>query len=302
MEPNDTTTAMSAPAPAQPAPIPVAEDIRISPRITFEQLLTLPDDDYRKRWMNSLIEAETARQNYAQDMALARQFATSGQFDDLKAQTPAQAIATAMVKIQFGRTWRLEPADAMRSIYFANGRPAVENEIVSSRLASAGIEWETEFHEETYSHKGREAKRCIGVTLWLMRLNMAKQILEPWLDRKGAQRSVSFTQADADNAKVWEKGKQISLSEKWNFVSWPGDMYYWKAVSRVKKFHAPNVLRGAISMADAFELPPPELAPAPAVAAHPEMIAPQPQKDAPSRVLEHLRAQQTVLDPEERTE
>jgi hypothetical protein len=262
-EPN--TTALTTSAPAAPAVVPPLEETRSAPRITFEQLMSLPDNEYRTRWMNSLIEADTARQNYAQDMALARQFATSGQFDDLKGQTPAQGIATAMVKIQFGRTWKLEPADAMRSIYFTNGRPSIENEIVAARLQAAGIEWSTEFEEESYEHKGRPASRVIGCTLYLMRMNPSTGRLELWLDRQGNQRKVTFSQADADTAQIWEKGKSIPLSDKWNFRSWSRDMYYWRAVSRVKKYHAPNVLRGALSQAEALELPPPEPAPVPKV-------------------------------------
>jgi hypothetical protein len=60
---------------------------------------------------------------------------------------------------------------------------------------------------------------------------------------------------------IWEKGKQIPLSEKWNFKAWPRDMYYWRAIGRVKKYHAPHVLRGASLREEALETMPTDFAP-----------------------------------------
>jgi hypothetical protein len=291
-EQNNSAVATTAPAVATP---PV-EAARPPARVTIEQILSLPDNEYRTRWLNSMIEAEPARQNYAYDMALARDFATSGEFDDLKNKSPAQAIATAMVKIQFGRTWGLEPADSMQSVYFTNGRPSLQNEIVAARLQRAGIEWYTEFDWEPGEHKGRESARCIGCTLYLMRVNPATKQAELWLDRQGKQRSVSFTQADADTAQIYEKGKTISLSEKWNFRSWSRDMYYWRAVSRVKKYHAPNVLRGAISQMEAMEMPPLEPAPmVPEIVGMPEVQAEPAPAGSESRAARRVREQTSFL-------
>ena len=57
--------------------------------------------------------------------------------------------------------------------------------------------------------------------------------------------AVEFTKKDADAAKIYENGQQVPLSAKWNFVSWPEDMYFWRCIGRLKKRHAANVLRGA---------------------------------------------------------
>jgi hypothetical protein len=163
-----------------------------------------------------------------------------------------------MVKIQLGRAWGFNAADSMRYIYFTNGRPSVENEIVAAKLQQAGYDWDTDWHEEDIQHKGRAAKKCIGCTLWLKKWNGGERRFMPVLDRNGEPVSVSFTQYDADTAQIWEKGKQIPLSSKWNFQSWGSDMYYWRTISRLKKYHAPNVLRGGVSREEALEMIPVE--------------------------------------------
>ena len=260
MTPNQTDVAL--PQPTAPPPV---DNTR---RVTVDQLAALPDSDRRNNWINSLVDVEVARQTYAQDRALAREFAISGQFDDIKGTSMEQAVATAMVKIQLGRAWGFNAADSIRYIYFTNGRPALENEIVASKLQQAGYDWDVEFLEETGQHKGKPWQRCVGCKLWLKKVVNGR--MEPLLDRNGQPISVAFTEADADHAMIWEKGKQIPLSEKWNFRAWARDMYYWRCIGRVKKYHAPHVLRGAslrdealeVMPADAVqlpqELPPPE--------------------------------------------
>jgi len=238
--------------------------------VTVEQLALLPDSERRANWINALVEADVARLNYAQDQALAKQFALCGQFDDIKGLSMEQAVATAMVKIQLGRAWGFNAADSIRYIYFTNGRPAVENEIVAAKLQQAGYDWDIEWLEETLQHKGKPWQKCVGCKLWVKKLSAGRT--EPLLDRNGKPVSVAFTEADADHAMIWEKGKQIPLSEKWNFKSWAQDMYYWRAVGRVKKYHAPHVLRGAALRVEALEvvpvetlpqLPPPDAPPPP---------------------------------------
>lgn len=243
-----------------PAGAPPAAPREFS-RVTMEQLERLPDDDQRRAWINALVEAEIARQTFAYDRALAREFALSGQFSDITGTTMEQAIATAIVKIQMGRAWGFNPADSIRYIYFTNGKPAIENEIVASKLQQAGYDWDIEWLEDTVQHKGKPWKRCVGCTLWLKKWRKEEQFYAPVLDRNNQPISVSFTEADADHAKIWEKGKTISLSEKWNFQSWARDMYYWRAISRVKKYHAPHVLRGAWLKEEALEIIPGDVGP-----------------------------------------
>jgi hypothetical protein len=253
-QPAATETAIAPTAPAaSPAP-----DQR-GPRITVSDLASLPDSVERRRWINAMVEAEVARQTYAQDRALAREFALSGLFSDITGSTLEQAIATAMAKIYMGRNWGLNPADSMRYIYFTNGRPNTENEIIAGKLREAGFEMDPEWLEEEIQHKGKPVKRCIGCVLWISKWDKAAQCYKPLLDRQGKPVSVSFTQYDADTAQIWEKGKQIPLSQKWNFQSWGRDMFYWRCVGRVKKYYAPHVLRGVLSRDEATEMPPPTI-------------------------------------------
>jgi hypothetical protein len=287
MQPTMPTEATTAIPPANstalavpPMPAPAPTEART--RVTVEQLALLPDNERRTLWINSLVEAEVARQNYAQDRALAREFAICGQFDDIKGTTLEQAVATAMVKIQLGRAWGFNAADSIRYIYFTNGRPAVENEIVASKLQQAGYDWDVEWLEEEVQHKGKPWRRCVGCKLWLRRMN-AQQRYEPMLDRAGEPISVAFTEGDADHAMIWEKGKQIPLSQKWNFVSWARDMYYWRTIGRVKKYHAPHVLRGAMLREEALEVLPADLPPR-------ELPAPDaPPEAAPAEAAAELK-------------
>jgi hypothetical protein len=259
-----------------PAPIP--GETRPS-RISIEQLAMLGPmaaDDRRIAWVNALVDADIARQSYATDIALARQFAICGQFDELKKQTTEQAIATAMVKIQLGRAWGFNSADAMRNIYFVNGRPALEQDIVASKLQAAGIVWEPEFaFEEVKTDGGYPWQKCVGCTLWLKTWHSVEQRYVPMMNRAGEQISVSFTLGDAQNAKYWENGKEKPLAEKFNYKSYPSDMYYWRCISRVRKYYAPGVLRGGVLKEEALEM-------APVSAMQPEMVPPewQPQVEA----------------------
>lgn len=253
--PPPPSTALAAQPPAVPAAPgdTAAADQR---RVTVGQLAMLPDSERRNNWIASLVEAEVARQNYAQDRALAREFAISGQFSDITGTTMEQAVATAMVKIQLGRAWGFNAADSIRYIYFTNGRPAIENEIVAAKLQQAGYDWDVEWLEDVIQHKGKPWRKCVGCRLWLKKWNAQEARFMPLVDRNGKPISVEFTEADADHASIWEKGKQIPLSQKWNFQSWGRDMYYWRTIGRVKKYHAPHVLRGAVSREEALEMIP----------------------------------------------
>ena len=293
------------PAEIAKAPMPASPGLE-RPRVTVDQLALLPESEQRRMWINSIVEADVARQTYAQDKALARDFAASGQFDDLKGMSADQAIATAMVKIQLGSAWGFNAADSMRYIYFTNGKPSVENEIVAAKLKAAGYGWDTEWLEEDIKHKGMAVKKCVGCILWLKFFSQADQHYKPVLDRNEKPVSVSFTQYDADTAQIWEKGKQIPLSQKWNFQSWARDMYYWRAISRLKKYHAPDVLRGGMSREEALDIVPVDnLAPEmPLKELQPPQPEPQPESPAKQslkeRVLERI-AETPTEEPEQRT-
>ena len=85
---------------------------------------------------------------------------------------------------------------------------------------------------------------------------------------------------------MWEKGKQVPLSEKFNYKSFPRDMYYWRTVSRVRKFHMPAVMRGGTLKAERFDVIPTEETVA--EFAHP----PQPEVDTRKKWRDDLVAEE----------
>ncbi len=287
-------------APIAPVTVPAQAERQ---SVTLESLLQLPDSLQRAALIESIVQSDIARRHYAQDLAYAQKIAESGQLDDLKNLSRDQAIATVMLKLMLARDWGLTRADALENIYLTNGRPAVQNELVASRLQQAGWDWDTEFQYEVQESKGgRKYNRCVGCTLWLKKWDAETRTFQPVQDRNGNQVSESFTLADAENAKVWEKGSMKPLSEKFNYQSWPRHMFYWRCVSLVKKFHAPHVLRGGMMFEERLDVvnlddAPPNLVPAEFVdSTHPE--------PKPATLKDRISEQASLLgdDPQEAQE
>ena len=233
------------------------EEAKARSRQLTPELLAVIEETERRGLVRRMADAELMRDLFAQDARLARVFAVSGVFSDIKGTTPEQAIATAMTKIRMGRAWGLHEADSMQYIYFTNGRPAVMNEIIASKLKDAGWDWDVRMYEAPDG-------TCIGCGLFPKHWDehagqwVYLEEIDP-TDPKGERLrrvEVKFTKADADRAKIWEKGKQIPLSMKWNFVSWPGDMYFWRCIGRLKRRYATNVLAGALTVDEAQEMEP----------------------------------------------
>lgn len=226
------------------------------PRSSNAELLALIVDNSAERtaFASKIVDAELYRDAFDQDWRAARVFAMSGVFKDITGTTQNEAIATAMTKIRLGRSWGIGEADSMQFIFFNNGRPGVMNELVASKMLDAGYDWDIEWMTAGEVGKGETGKgKCIGCRLWLKRLGKGGEF-SPVLDRAGHPVSEAFSKEDADTAMIWEKGKQIRLSDKWNFQSWPKDMYFWRALGRVKKFHCTNILRGAVPVAELYDI------------------------------------------------
>lgn len=221
------------------------EDSKRSQRTTstMDLLALVVEKQEQQGYARQIVEAELERDAFDQDWRLAKVFALSGAFSDIKGVSPQAAVATAMAKIQLGRSWGIVAADAMQFIYFNNGRPAVQNELIASKLQDAGWTWDLEWQRD--GTWGKQEGTVTGCRLW------AKYGGKPVLDRDDKPASIQFTKADAEKALIWEKGKQIKLIEKWNYQSWPEDMYYSKCIARLKRRYAPNILRGAVSQEEA---------------------------------------------------
>jgi hypothetical protein len=231
---------------APPAPEEAVLEVSKSNRATLEIIRILAAQPHQKEMLQQLIDAETAREVFDQDYRAARIYAMSGQFDDLKGMTAQQAIATALSKIRIGRSWGMLESDSIAFIYWTNGKPGVMTEILATKIQQAGFGWDIDWDWETLQHKGKPYKRCTGCTLWLKQLNSRTNEWEPVVDRNDQPVSAWFKESDADHAMIYEKGKQIPLSEKWNFKAWGQDMYFWRAMSRLRKYHLTSIMRGAI--------------------------------------------------------
>lgn len=215
------------------------------------------DPDLFKAFAHDIIEREVAAARFGQDGQLARVFAGSGVFDGIDGSQ--KGVALAMTKIQLGRSWNMQPADSMEAIFFINGRPSVATRYLSAKIQDAGISWDIEWDEDS-------SGVCTGCHLHLKRWNPSVNRYEPIMGKvngKDQQAIVSFTKKDADNAVITEKGKQIKLSEKWNFQSWPADMYFARCISRVRTRYASNILSGVLTREEAEDSGTPEVKSAP---------------------------------------
>ena len=221
---------------------------RPAPAAPMREMLTVlketGDPELFKAFARDIIQREVARARFGEDSQLAMVFAGSGAFDGIDGSE--RGVSMAMTKIQMGRSWNMEPSDAMESIFFINGRPSVATKYISAKIQDAGIGWDIEWLEEK--------DVCVGCRLHLKRWNPSTGKYDPITERvNGTERQamVSFTKRDADQAMVHEKGKMIKLSEKWNFQSWSADMYFARCVSRVRTRYCPNVLSGVLTREEA---------------------------------------------------
>lgn len=264
------------------APKPVA----IAPRASLRETLEiLKDAGLMDAMGRELVEREVAAALYDQDFRVARMFAASGYFSDVKGEDEDQSIAKAMTKLQLGRSWNMVPADAIQHIYLVNGRPAVQNEYLASKMRDAGLDWEIEWMRDANGD-------CIGCKLWPSRLSGVttdgKTVYAAIMERVNGESvpaSVTFTKAQADKIKVKEDSKWISLSEKSTYQAYAEDMYFWRCIARLRRRYATNVLSGVLTRSEAEELPSVEFQKAlPAPEPKPMEIPPmQPSRSARAR-------------------
>jgi hypothetical protein len=237
-----------------PAPSPTLKDVvqateqKRATIMLLELITSQGQGDLRNEFARDLIGAELVRDKFNQDQRLAMVFATCGEFAEVKGKSETQAIALAMAKIQMGRSWGLEPPDAMKHVFFQNGKPCIEAEPVAAKLRNAGWDWDIDWPTS------KEGRRCGGCILWPKRFNTKSGEYEALKDRNGKPVSVGFTEEDASVAMIWEKDKQIRLMDKWNYRSWPADMYFARAIMRFKKRYASDVMTGAMLRDEAEEL------------------------------------------------
>lgn len=161
---------------------------------------------------------------------VARLFAASGLFSDIKGANETQAIAQAFVKIALGDSMGFSPAESMQGIDLIQGRPAIGSQLRAARMQRAGYQWAVDQLDE---------KGCV------LRIFNGAQLLG----------TSSFTEVDA---------KAANLLAKDNWKKNPRNMYFARAITNAQRWYAPGVLSGEIlSYEEAVDLepvPPPKIA------------------------------------------
>jgi len=220
------------------------QSVAISQRAPLREMLTTLKDagpSFVELYARDIIEREVAMAKFDHNWRLARVFAESGFFSDI------QQVTQAMAKIQLGESWNMVAADALQHIYFVNGKPAVQNEYLAAKMRDAGLDWDIEWKKS-----GEEITGCV---LWPSRLTT--EGWKPIMERENGvsvPASVSFTKADADRVSVKEDGKWIKLSEKSTYRAWAQDMYFWRAIARLRRRYATNILSGIMTRDEAEEI------------------------------------------------
>lgn len=219
------------------------------------ELILQSQEQESKTLAKQILDVEVQRSQLNQDHNLATVFYNSNIFGDLKKGTPEQAIATAITKIQIGRSWRMNAGDAMQFIFFdRNGKPGVMNEYIAARLKRAGWDWKIQWLQD--------GDRSTGCVLW------PTFDSKPLADKDGAPVSVSFTEKEAQDAGL--------LSKDGAWKTYAKDMYFWKCIARLKRQYATDVLTGASLEGEDYGTD----------ALTPEPVPQQGSKEAPQRVLD----------------
>lgn len=249
-----TTEAATPPAPPPPAP----EKTKAISGQT-DQVLSLLDVVVDEMDRKAITRQEIRRIEFNNDWRLAEVFAEAGYFESNGRDTPPMTKFQAMAKIEVGRSWDLNPADAVRFVYIIGGKPAIEEAVFASRLYQAGWSWEIQW-------LGGQGAGCRGCRLFAKK--DGKPVMEPVRAEDGSQvmggdgkplmyhAFAEFTEPQAAQIKIWQKGNQVSILQKsgpWSDGR-RANMYYWRAVSQFRRWFAPHVIAGALIRDEAQDI------------------------------------------------
>lgn len=179
---------------------------------------------------------------------LAKLFATSGCFGNVKNKTVSEAIAEAFTKIAIGESMGFTQAQSMMGVDIIQGRPAINAALRASRMQQMGYDWQIDW-------LGTE-ENCTGCRLWLF--FKGEPIMNPKRNDKGEpqfdddgnmlqeQVNVAFTKRDAERMLTTISGKRVSVLEKDNWKIAPRNMYFARAVTNLQRFHVPKAISVSI--------------------------------------------------------
>lgn len=163
---------------------------------------------------------------------MAKMFAASGLFADLKGIPQEQAIAQAYFRIALGASMGYSPAESMQGIDIIQGRPAIGAHLRAARVEAAGITWP----QMVLNDKGCWMPLCqYGRPMLQPKINAETGEMLATPDGKPVmvQVVVSFTMADAT---------KMGLTGKDNWKKNPHDMLFARCVTRVQRRYAPSAL------------------------------------------------------------
>ncbi len=98
-----------------------------------------PNESQELMVVQSSVAAISERFELEQRMA--KLFAASGLFSDIKGASQEQAIAQAYVKIALGNSMGFSPAESMQGIDIIQGKPSVGAQLRAARMQRAGYTW-----------------------------------------------------------------------------------------------------------------------------------------------------------------
>lgn len=177
---------------------------------------------------------------FAYSQRLAKMFAFSGCFADVRDSREDVALAKALVKIKLGESMGFSEAESMTGIDIIQGRVAVGASLRAARMQRAGFSW--------------PQMTCTDRGCWIPLCLKGEPILQQKVDDNCnlvfnsdgtpamSQVVVSFTEVDAKNA---------GLAGKDNYKKDPSSMYFARAITRAQRRYGPGVL--GIDILDTYE-------------------------------------------------
>lgn len=217
---------MGTPATDPAALAAQATNIEATQQAQAQTLLESVIEDHEARARERF---EQRKEEFEFNQRLARTFAASGCFADIKGCTENEAIAKALVKIELGAAMGFSPAESMTGIDIIQGRVAVGANLRAARMQRAGFSWR---------FAQMDSRGCA------VRLYFRGQ---PLMDEAGGPAVVSYTEDDAKLAKLVGKD---------NYVKNPSDMYFARCITRAQRRYAPGVLGlDILSTEEAIDLP-----------------------------------------------
>lgn len=154
--------------------------------------------------------------------ALGKVFARSGMFSDIASESQA------VVKIIAGREIGIPPITAMSKLFMTNGKIAIPGEILADLIKRSG--------RYTYRIKTSTTTECEIIFY---------EIVGGQKEEIG---TAKFTMDEAKKIIVSDKGGvKKTLASKDNWVNYPKQMLFWRALSIGARMFCPDAIHGAYS-------------------------------------------------------